>query len=144
VDCMEAGKNIEVLMKLNVFGLMILHAFSLHPSLHYKIYKYMPSRSSTTYLGVSCTLPKLFPRPPTQNYTLIGYFSRIVFPYLNSSAGTGMKAIARKPSMLLPQPSPRLWYILGPANGRRAPKRQRSAVIPAMADAANCGKQSIM
>jgi hypothetical protein len=46
--------------------------------------------------------------------------------------------------MLLPQPRPSDLYILGPASGSRAPKRHRSAVIPAIADAANCGKQSIM
>jgi hypothetical protein len=55
-----------------------------------------------------------------------------------------MKAIARNPSMLFPQPSPRDSYIFGPASGSIAPKRHRNAVIPAIAEAANCGKQSIM
>jgi hypothetical protein len=32
----------------------------------------------------------------------------------------------------------------GPASGSRAPNKQRSAVIPAMADAAYRGKQSII
>jgi hypothetical protein len=75
---------------------------------------------------------------------LIGYFSRITFPYLNSSAGTGMNATAKKPNILLPHPNPSDLYIDGPASGSMAPNKQRSAVIPAMAEAANCGKQSIM
>lgn len=77
-------------------------------------------------------------------HTLIGYFSLIVLPYLNSSAGTGIKAIAKNPSILLPHPKPSVSYILGPARGSSAPNRQRRAVMPAIADAAYCGKQSIM
>ena len=50
----------------------------------------------------------------------------------------------KKPNILFPQPSPKLSYIFGPASGSMAPKRQRRAVIPAMAEAAYCGKQSIM
>lgn len=76
--------------------------------------------------------------------SLIGYFSLITLPYRYSINGTGMNAIARNPSMLFPHPSPNDSYIFGPASGSMAPNRQRSAVMPAMAEAANWGKQSIM
>jgi hypothetical protein len=75
---------------------------------------------------------------------LIGYLSLTVFPYLNNSAGTGINAIAMKPNMVFPHPRPRVAYMLGPARGSMAPKRQRRHVMPAMALAAYCGKQSIM
>ena len=55
-----------------------------------------------------------------------------------------MNAIAKNPSILFPQPRPKLLYMLGPASGSIAPNKQRSAVMPAMAEAAYCGKQSIM
>jgi hypothetical protein len=75
---------------------------------------------------------------------LIGYFSLRVFPYLNSNAGTGIKATAINPSILFPQPNPIVSYILGPARGSKAPNRERIHVIPAIALAAYCGKESIM
>lgn len=65
-------------------------------------------------------------------------------PYLNNSAGTGINAIAMNPNMLFPHPRPRDAYMDGPARGSMAPNRQRRQVMPAMADAAYCGKQSIM
>ena len=92
------------------------------------------------------SMPLLLPialRPPTV-YILIGHFSRMCFPYLNSKAGTGINATAKKPSILFPHPSPIVSYMLGPASGSRAPNKQRSAVMPAIAEAAYCGKQSIM
>jgi hypothetical protein len=76
-------------------------------------------------------------------YTLAGHLSRMVLPYVNRIAGTGMKATAMKPNMLLPHPKPRVLYIDGPARGSRAPNKHRSTVIPAIAEAAYCGKLSI-
>lgn len=74
----------------------------------------------------------------------MGYFSLTTFPYLNSIAGTGINAIATNPSMVFPHPSPIDSYIAGPASGSKAPNKQRNRVIPAMALAAYCGKQSII
>lgn len=82
--------------------------------------------------------------PNTLYHSLRGYFSLTTFPYRNNNAGTGTNAIAMNPNILFPQPNPSDLYIDGPASGNTAPKRQRSAVIPANADAAYCGKQSIM
>jgi hypothetical protein len=104
---------------------------------------------SARYSGIIKSRCKTFP-PPFLDlellfvpYTLIGYFSRMTLPYLNNSAGTGTNAIARNPSRLFPQPNPRVSYIVGPASGSNAPNKHRRAVMPAMAEAANCGKQSI-
>jgi hypothetical protein len=74
----------------------------------------------------------------------MGYFSLTTLPYLNNSAGTGINAIAMNPNILFPQPRPSVLYILGPASGSSAPNRQRKHVMPAIALAAYCGKQSIM
>ena len=71
-----------------------------------------------------------------QFYNFTGYLSLITFPYLNNNAGTGINTTPRKPNMLFPQFSPKLWYIFGPASGNTAAKRQRRAVMAAMAEAA--------
>jgi hypothetical protein len=52
--------------------------------------------------------------------------------------------MAMNPSTLLPQPSPRAWYIDGPARGRNAPKRERETVRAATPEAANVGKESMV
>ena len=69
-------------------------------------------------------------------HTLTGHLSLMTLPYLKSSAGTGTKATAMNPNKLLPHPRPSVWYIDGPASGSRPPNRQRSTVMPAMAEAA--------
>jgi hypothetical protein len=116
-----------------------LHYFLLYTSKLSKHYKHIIG-----YHEKSKRKQPILPYISPQIYTLIGYLSLITFPYLNNSAGTGINATARKPSKLFPQPKPNVSYIVGPASGSRAPKRQRRAVIPAMAEAANWGKQSIM
>ena len=107
---------------------IILHLLFSAPFLLYS--SVMPRRSFITITF------------PPQN--LIGNLSLTFFPYLNNSAGTGINAIAMNPNILFPQFRPSVSYIEGPASGSKAPKRHRRHVIPAIADAAYCGKQSIM
>lgn len=59
-------------------------------------------------------------------------------------SGAGINPIAMKPRTELPHPSPSALYMLGPARGRKAPKSDRETVRAAMAEAANCGKESMM
>jgi hypothetical protein len=49
-----------------------------------------------------------------------------------------------KPNTLFPQPRPKEAYMLGPANGRKAPKSERETVRAAMPEAAKVGKESMM
>lgn len=60
----------------------------------------------------------------------------ILSPYLKNNQLTGHNAIAMKASNELPQPSPRLLYISGPARGRNAPRSDRNTVFAAIAEAA--------
>lgn len=52
--------------------------------------------------------------------------------------------MAMNPSALFPHPNPRDAYMLGPAKGRKAPKRERETVNAATPDAANAGKESMV
>ena len=50
--------------------------------------------------------------------------------------GIGMKAIERKPKVLLAQPTPRLLYMADANNGKPAPKDDRIKSFPARTEAA--------
>ena len=92
--------------------------------------------NTKSWVSCSCSLAHI--------YSFTGHLFRMVAPYLKINAGTGIIPTATNPNKLFPHPSPKLRYMLGPANGSTAPNSIRTQVIPAMADAAYCGKESTM
>lgn len=60
------------------------------------------------------------------------------------SNGAGMSPMATKPNTEFPHPNPKASYIEGPANGRKAPNRERETVRAAIPEAAKVGNESMM
>lgn len=59
---------------------------------------------------------------------------RIAAPYRANSKGTTHRAKAINARREFPHPSPRALYIDGPARGRTAPTKDRSAVLAAVCE----------
>jgi hypothetical protein len=61
---------------------------------------------------------------------------RMLSPNFQKTRGIGAKATAMKPRSDVPHPTPRASYMLFPANGSSAPRRERETIAAAVAEAA--------